>query len=71
MEPVPTDDIAVRSVRVGCQASANVERDFRAGRNGERKLLVITVDDPKPAKRCPPTGRWYYRLAGDAVAAID
>jgi hypothetical protein len=63
-------DIPGPALRTGCSANVNVERDFRAGRKGERKLIVITVDDPAP-KKCPPPGRHFYGLKDNAIVEIE
>jgi hypothetical protein len=46
----------------GCAADTNVEGDFRNGRKGETKLLVLTVPDDVKGKRCLRPGRHYFAL---------
>jgi hypothetical protein len=59
-------------LRAGCTADANVEGDFRRGRKGTRKLLVITVpDEPAPAKGCLGPGRHYYALTAGRLEETD
>jgi hypothetical protein len=43
-----------------CSAGINVEGDFRAGRKGERKRLVLTVEGE--GRGCLPPGRHYFAL---------
>ena len=63
-------DLPGPALATGCSANANVERDFRNGRPGSRKLLVITVDDPAPRKGCPAEGRHYYELRDAAIVEL-
>lgn len=53
----------------GCAADANVEGDFRNGRKGEYKRLVLTVPDGVGAK-CLAPGRHYYELRRDGLAEV-
>jgi hypothetical protein len=54
-----------------CNANAAVEGDFRHGRAGASRYVVLTVDDQAPAKGCPRTGRHYYGLVKGAVAEVE
>jgi hypothetical protein len=55
----------------GCAADANVEGDFRNGKKGDVKTLVLTVPDGIKAKGCLTPGRHYFRLTHDGLAETD
>ncbi len=62
-------DIEGPDLPKGCAADANIEGDFRHGRKGEYKRLVLTVPDGVPAK-CLAPGRHYYELRRDGLSEV-
>jgi hypothetical protein len=67
LELVAVDSMAMKS---GCSADVKTDYDFRNGRKGERRLLVLTVPEGQK-KHCPPAGRHYYGLSEDKLILVE
>ena len=55
----------------GCSADVTVEGDFREGRDGKQKRVVLTVPEDGKGKGCPTPGRHFYKLTFDGLSEID
>lgn len=54
----------------GCESQVLVEQDFRNGRKGERRFLVLTAAEGQK-KHCPAPGRYFYGLASDKLVLVE
>ena len=64
-------DIEGPTMPSGCTADANVEGDFRNGKKGETKRLVLTVPDDVKGKGCLKPGRHFYALRDGTLSETD
>jgi hypothetical protein len=63
-------DVVGPSLASGCAADVNIEGDFRDGRKGEKKYVVLTVPDGVK-KQCPKPGRHFYALRDGELSETD
>jgi hypothetical protein len=64
-------DVEGPALPSGCAADVNVEGDFRNGRKGQRKLVVLTVPDGVKGKQCLAPGRHYFELTRDGLSETN
>ena len=69
--PTGFADVAGPVLRGRCTADLNIEADFRAGRKGEQRYLVLRVPAGVTGKRCLAPGAHYYAIVDGRLAEIE